>query len=107
MDISISSVVRLNTKELANTKNDISTIKNDISSLNSEKVGRNDLILSNQIANGAIDESKISDSLRQIIIGETDPTYVKIAEFIDNDKNLDIFKIFQKIEIKNIGGILV
>lgn len=44
---------------------------------------------------------------KQIIIGETDPTYVKIAEFIDNDKNVDIFKIFQKIEIKNMGGILV
>lgn len=44
---------------------------------------------------------------KQIIIGETDPTYVKINEFIKNDKNVDIFKIFQKIEIKNIGGILV
>lgn len=44
---------------------------------------------------------------KQIIIGETDPTYVRINEFIKNDKNVDIFKIFQKIEIKNIGGILV
>ena len=44
---------------------------------------------------------------KQIIIGETDPTYVKINEFIDNDKSVDIFEIFQKIEIKNMGGILV
>lgn len=79
VDISISSVVRLNTKELTNAKNDISTIKNDVSSLNSEKVGRNDLILSNQIANGVIDESKISDSLRQIIIGET-PLHPTVAD---------------------------
>lgn len=44
---------------------------------------------------------------KQIIIGETDQTYLKINEFIKNDKNVDVFKIFQKIEIKNIGGILV
>lgn len=44
---------------------------------------------------------------KQIIIGETDKTYIKINEFIDNDRNVDIFNIFQKIEIKNIGGILV
>lgn len=44
---------------------------------------------------------------KQIIIGETDPTFIKINEFIDNDANVDIFNIFQKIEIKNIGGILV
>lgn len=44
---------------------------------------------------------------KQVIIGETDPTYVRINEFIKNDKNVDIFRIFQKIEIKNIGGILV
>lgn len=44
---------------------------------------------------------------KQIIIGETDPTYIKIKEFMDNDNNVDIFKILQKIEIKNIGGILV
>lgn len=44
---------------------------------------------------------------KQIIIGETDPTFIQINEFIDNDKNVDIFNIFQKIEIKNIGGILV
>ncbi|MFR2788107.1 MAG: hypothetical protein ACLTBX_04890 [Clostridia bacterium] len=43
---------------------------------------------------------------KQIIIGETDPTFIKINEFIDNDANVDIFNIFQKIEIKNIGGIL-
>ncbi len=44
---------------------------------------------------------------QQIIIGETDPTFIKISQFIENDKNVDIFKIFQKIEIKNLGGILV
>lgn len=44
---------------------------------------------------------------KQIIIGETDPTYLKINEFIDNDKNVDIFKIFQRIKIENVGGILV
>lgn len=44
---------------------------------------------------------------KQIIIGETDQTFIQINEFIDNDKNVDIFNIFQKIEIKNIGGILV
>lgn len=44
---------------------------------------------------------------KQIIIGETDPTYIKINEFIENDPNVDIFNIFQKIEIKNNGGILV
>lgn len=44
---------------------------------------------------------------KQIIIGETDPTYVKINEFIDNDSNVDIFEIFHKIELKKVGGILV
>lgn len=44
---------------------------------------------------------------KQIIIGETNPEYVRINEFIDNDKNVDIFSIWQKIEIKNIGGILI
>lgn len=44
---------------------------------------------------------------KQIIMGETDPTYLKINEFIDNDKNVDIFKIFQRIKIENVGGILV
>lgn len=43
---------------------------------------------------------------KQIILGETDPTFIKINEFIKNDINVDIFRIFQKIEIKNIGGIL-
>ena len=49
---------------------------------------------------------KMNIAYKQIIIGETDPTYIKINEFIDNDPNVDIFNIFQKIEIKNIGGIL-
>lgn len=44
---------------------------------------------------------------KQIIIGETNPEYVRVNEFIDNDKNVDIFNIFQKIEIKNVGGILI
>ena len=44
---------------------------------------------------------------KQIIIGETNPKYIKINEFIDNDQNVDIFNINQKIELKNIGGILV
>ena len=43
---------------------------------------------------------------KQIIIGETDPTYIKINEFIDNDDNVDIFNIFHKIELKSVGGIL-
>ena len=44
---------------------------------------------------------------KQVIMGITDPTYIKINEFIDNDKNVDIFNISQKIKINNIGGILV
>ena len=44
---------------------------------------------------------------KQIIIGITNPTYVKINEFIDNDKNVDIFNISQKIKLNNVGGILV
>lgn len=43
---------------------------------------------------------------KRIIIGITDPTYIKINEFIENDDNVDIFNIFHKIEIKKIGGIL-
>ncbi len=42
---------------------------------------------------------------KQIIIGETDPTYVEINEFTDNDSNVDIFQIFHKVELKNVGGI--
>lgn len=44
---------------------------------------------------------------KQIIIGETDKTYIKINEFSENDSNVDIFNLIQKVEIKNIGGILV
>lgn len=44
---------------------------------------------------------------KQVIIGETDPTYIEVNEFIDNDANVDIFNIFHKIELKNVGGILV
>jgi len=43
---------------------------------------------------------------KRIIIGETDPTYLAVDEFIDNDANVDVFEIFQKIKILNIGGIL-
>lgn len=44
---------------------------------------------------------------KQIIVGETNPKFIKINEFIDNDSSVDIFNICQKIELKNIGGILV
>lgn len=44
---------------------------------------------------------------KEIIIGETNPDYMKVFEFIDNDPNVDIFEICQKIKIKNVGGILV
>ena len=44
---------------------------------------------------------------KQIIIGETDTTYIRINEFIDNDNNVDIFDIVPKIRINNVGGILV
>ena len=43
---------------------------------------------------------------KRIIVGITDPTYIKINEFIENDKNVDVFNIFQRIEVKKIGGIL-
>ena len=49
---------------------------------------------------------KMNIAYKLIIIGETDPTFIKINEFTDNDPNVDIFNIIQKIEIKNIGGIL-
>lgn len=44
---------------------------------------------------------------KRIIIGETDQTYIKINEFTQNDDNVDIFNIVQKIEIEKLGGILV
>lgn len=44
---------------------------------------------------------------KQIIVGETNPKFIKINEFTDNDSSVDIFNICQKIELKNIGGILV
>ena len=44
---------------------------------------------------------------KQIIIGETDPTYIEINKFIDNDSNVDIFQIVHKVELKNVGGILI
>ena len=50
---------------------------------------------------------KLDIAYKQIIIGETDITYVRINEFIDNDNNVDIFDIIPKIRINNVGGILV
>ena len=50
---------------------------------------------------------KCNIAYKEIIIGETKPNYMKIFEFIDNDSNVDIFEICQKIKIKNMGGILV
>lgn len=49
---------------------------------------------------------KMNIGYKQIILGETDPTYIKINEFTDNDTNVNVLEIIQKIEIKNIGGIL-
>lgn len=59
------------------------------------------------IQESLIELRKQNIAYKQIIIGETDPTYIKINEFIDNDDNVDIFNIFHKIELKSIGGILV
>ena len=57
---------------------------------------------------------KTLDSLREknisyqrIIIGETDPTYVQIKEFIDNDENVNVLEPVMRIKIRNLGGILV
>ena len=44
---------------------------------------------------------------QRIIIGETDPTYVQINEFIDNDENVNILEPVMRIKIRNIGGILI
>ena len=44
---------------------------------------------------------------KQVIVGITDPTFIKINEFISNDSNVDVFNILPKIEIKNMGGILI
>lgn len=43
---------------------------------------------------------------QRLIVGITDPTYIRIDEFILNDNNCNVFNIFQKIEVKKIGGIL-
>lgn len=50
---------------------------------------------------------RMNIAYKQIIIGETDPTYIQINEFIENDSNIDIFNIIHKIEVKKIGGLLV
>jgi len=44
---------------------------------------------------------------QQIIVGETDVTYVKINEFIDNDENVNVLEFIPKIKIKKTGGILI
>ncbi len=41
-----------------------------------------------------------------IVMGVTDPQYIKIDEFIKNDKNIDIFEISNKIKIKRFGGMI-
>jgi len=42
-----------------------------------------------------------------IIIGETDKTYLEVREFSENDLNVDVFNIIQKIELKDFGGIII
>lgn len=61
----------------------------------------------NCIQNSFKELRKQNIAYKEIIIGETNPDYMKIFEFIDNDSNVDIFEICQKIKIKNVGGILV
>lgn len=41
-----------------------------------------------------------------IVVGITDPKYIKIDEFVKNDKNVDILEISTKIKIKKFGGII-
>lgn len=41
-----------------------------------------------------------------IVMGITNPQYIKLEEFIKNDKNVDIFEISTKIRIKKFGGII-
>lgn len=61
----------------------------------------------NCIQNSFKELRKQNIAYKEIIIGETNPDYMKVFEFIDNDPNVDIFEICQKIKIKNVGGILV
>lgn len=42
-----------------------------------------------------------------IIIGETDKTFIRVDEFIDNDSNVDVFNIVHKVELKDFGGIII
>ena len=46
-------------------------------------------------------------AFKEIIIGETDNTYVFIDEFTDNDSNVNVIDIVSKIKINNMGGILI
>lgn len=39
-----------------------------------------------------------------IVMGITDPKYIKLDEFIKNDSNVDIFEISSKIKVKKFGG---
>ena len=41
-----------------------------------------------------------------IVVGITNPQYVKIDEFVKNDKNVDILEISTKIKIKKFGGVI-
>lgn len=42
-----------------------------------------------------------------IIMGETDKTFIRVDEFIDNDSNVDVFNIVHKVELKDFGGIII
>lgn len=54
---------------------------------------------------GSLREKNIAYKL--IVIGENDNTYIKIKEFIDNDSNVDVFNVIQKIELKDFGGVII
>lgn len=55
-----------------------------------------------------LDELREKDiAYQQIIVGETNPTFIEIKEFIDNDENVNILEPISKIKIKNMGGILI
>ncbi len=41
-----------------------------------------------------------------IVVGITNPQYIKIDEFVKNDENVDILEISTKIKIKKFGGII-
>ncbi len=41
-----------------------------------------------------------------VVTGITNPKYIRVEEFIKNDKNVDIFEVSNKIKIKRFGGII-